>query len=354
MEILLLTANDPTDPTGGGQRTLNRQVANVARNGHEVSVFTYGRPAGEATVDGFPFYRTPDTFPKETVEEYVCNGSFDLILAQSGWADLALWVGGEYDVPVVLDAASTFDLTVDSGVAEGLEPDHVFVPSEFLESEAREAFDAPVTVTYPVIDFEYYAVEDQTRDRHTLVNPIDSKGGFLFKRLASRNPEKSFLAKMGWFLFRDDDGSWDPDMFEIIDETFPGETPVPDEPDFESTANVEFVREGDIRDIYRRTEVLLVPSQAPESFGRVVVEAMWNGIPVVASNQSGIPEACGDAGILVDDYQNVEAWERALSRLEDEATYERQVELGERRAKAYRENQPKMLDRFRRVLERTS
>lgn len=354
MKLLLLTANDPLDPTGGGQRTLKQQFTHFARHGHEVSVFTYGRPEGRTTVDGFSFYRTTETFPKDRIDTYVRNTEIDLILAQSGWADIALWVGDEHDVPCVLDAASTFDLTVNSGIADGLEPDHVFVPSEFLESEARNAFDCPITITKPVIDFEYYTVADQTRECRTLINPIDSKGGFVFEELAKRNPEKPFLAKMGWFLFRDDDLSWDDSMFEIIDSTFPGETPVPQEPNLDDVPNVEFVRNGDIRDIYRRTEVLLVPSQSPESFGRVVLEAMWNGIPVVASKQGGLPESCGGAGILVENYEDVAAWNHALERLEDPAVYERYVERGRRRAQAYRETQPEMLNRFRRVLEATA
>jgi glycosyltransferase involved in cell wall biosynthesis/GT2 family glycosyltransferase len=56
-------------------------------------------------------------------------------------------------------------------------------------------------------------------------------------------------------------------------------------------------------DFYRSIDVLVVPSlPAPgwqEQFGRVVVEAMAAGVPVVASRSGALPEVVRDAGVLV-------------------------------------------------------
>src|SRR5207247_10305000 len=46
-----------------------------------------------------------------------------------------------------------------------------------------------------------------------------------------------------------------------------------------------------IDDLLRRTRVLLVPSLWAEARSRIVVEAMARGVPVIASDIGGIPEA---------------------------------------------------------------
>lgn len=55
-----------------------------------------------------------------------------------------------------------------------------------------------------------------------------------------------------------------------------------------------------IRDIFSAADCLLYPSLY-EGFGLPVLEAMRCGCPVIASDCSSLPEAAGDAGILVED-----------------------------------------------------
>src|SRR3546814_9881685 len=43
----------------------------------------------------------------------------------------------------------------------------------------------------------------------------------------------------------------------------------------------------DMREVYRRTHTLLVPSQWEEAWGRVATEAQFSGIPVLASDRGG-------------------------------------------------------------------
>ena len=54
------------------------------------------------------------------------------------------------------------------------------------------------------------------------------------------------------------------------------------------------------RQFYASVSVMLVPSIIGEGFPRVALEAMTNGIPVVASRIGGLPEAVEDTGILLD------------------------------------------------------
>ncbi len=53
----------------------------------------------------------------------------------------------------------------------------------------------------------------------------------------------------------------------------------------------------DMRPVYGRARILLAPSLWWESSGRVLAEAMLNGIPALISNHGGMPEMIDDAGI---------------------------------------------------------
>lgn len=57
---------------------------------------------------------------------------------------------------------------------------------------------------------------------------------------------------------------------------------------------------ADMRPVYSRARVLLAPSLWWESAGRVVVEALLNGIPSIVTNRGGLPEMGGIAAVKVD------------------------------------------------------
>ena len=102
----------------------------------------------------------------------------------------------------------------------------------------------------------------------TLVNPCAVKGISIFLELADRLPEVRFAAVPTWGTTRADRAA------------------------LASRANVTLLDPVDnIDEILRRTRVLLVPSLWAEARSRIVTEAMLRGVPVMASDIGGIPEA---------------------------------------------------------------
>jgi glycosyltransferase involved in cell wall biosynthesis len=93
--------------------------------------------------------------------------------------------------------------------------------------------------------------------------------------------------------------------------------------------NVEiWEHQQDMRNVYAVTDILLVPSQFNETFGRVIVEAQINSIPVVAANVAGIPYTLGKGGILVEPIDKAQAYVDAVKLLRsDESFYLKKSEL---------------------------
>jgi len=142
-------------------------------------------------------------------------------------------------------------------------------------------------------------------DSITLVNANVNKGVHQFIEIAKRMPSRKFLAVRPYY----------------------GELWVPP-----STPNIEWIPfDNDIRTILKRTRILLLPSKY-ESFGRIAVEAMYNGIPVIYSKPStikstnsvgtteGVEEWIVPAGIPC--MRDVpEEWMAAIESLDDPDTY---------------------------------
>lgn len=83
--------------------------------------------------------------------------------------------------------------------------------------------------------------------------------------------------------------------------------------------NVTLVpRTTDMAAIYARARILLVPSQWEEAFSRVVVEAQFSGIPALANQIGGLPEAVGNGGLLLPADAPPRHWAAALRRIWDD------------------------------------
>lgn len=87
---------------------------------------------------------------------------------------------------------------------------------------------------------------------------------------------------------------------------FIGDGPLADSVKEESKKrnNVIFIGKVENKDLpvyYNAADLLCIPSKYEEGFGRVILEAVSCGLPVVGTNKGGVPEAVNDeVGILVE------------------------------------------------------
>ncbi len=101
-----------------------------------------------------------------------------------------------------------------------------------------------------------------------------------------------------------------------------------------------FCPPDEVAEVYRSFDVLVVPSlDTPswvEQFGRVAVEAMACGVPVIASNSGALPDVVGAAGLLVTP-GSVDAWVDAMNAVAaDPARREKMRDDGIAHAGQYR------------------
>ncbi len=146
-----------------------------------------------------------------------------------------------------------------------LEKTTVLTSSKFLVSKLMKDTGVNAKVMPSLFNPGKIISDGYPRDYITLINHHPIKGRAIFDSIAKKMPHEKFLIVENWT---------DTPLY----------TP--------SSENIKFEKfSQDVREIYKKTKILLVPSLIEESFGRVVIEAMLNGIPVIAHNIGGIPEA---------------------------------------------------------------
>lgn len=97
-----------------------------------------------------------------------------------------------------------------------------------------------------------------------------------------------------------------------------------------------FISPSRLHTLYKTHHILLCPSQKHEAFGLVNIEAMYHGLPVVASHIGGIPEALGDqGGTLIREYSSTSAFVSAIRQLRDPEKYEKARENAKHQADSF-------------------
>lgn len=97
---------------------------------------------------------------------------------------------------------------------------------------------------------------------------------------------------------------------------------------------LDHVTDQRLADLYRRAAIFAFPS-LDEGFGIPLLEAMANGVPVITSNRSAMPEVCGGAGLLVNPEDQEELTHALCSLAGDEQLRETLALRGRARAREF-------------------
>jgi Glycosyltransferase len=310
----------PPQHNAGAEWALHTFFRAVVNRGHSVNVCLTAQPGEEYMLDGVkvhPFRHKSDP------SVYAQQG--DVLVTHLENTPRTTALGRILQKPVVHVLHNTFEpskkwITPDLGLA-------VF-NSEWMKADYEKWWtrhDHPkvpsVVVNPPVIAEDYATISGE---RLTLINMTEPKGADTFWALAQRMPDVKFLGVIGGYGEQMILKNPPPNV--LIQDHTPGH---------------------DMKKVYGQTKVLLMPSSY-ESWGRVGVEAMASGIPVIAHPTPGLTESLGSAGIFVD-RDNIAIWEYRIRELLDGRKYRKFSREAKTRSK---ELDPKpQLDKFVGALE---
>jgi glycosyltransferase involved in cell wall biosynthesis len=243
---------------------------------------------------GYPVWRTWDPVP--AVAAVAAAFKPEVVIVQGG-ADFNALVRAclPLNVPLVcyLHTEDRLPLPDDLRASRAL---HFVVNSAFTKSiHPEKTIDA---IFRPLMARADYAVESN-RSSALFVNPAPHKGLGVVMALAASRPDVPFLFVANRHTLER----------QVID--------------LSHHPNVRMIGPfADMRQAYRRAKLVLAPSQWIETWGRVVSEAQFSGIPALASGNGGLPEAVGPGGICVNAAAPAEDWLAAFSALwDDDARY---------------------------------
>lgn len=172
----------------------------------------------------------------------------------------------------------------------------VLANSPVAAQACREQYGYLPEYIYSLVDFGQYQVQDGNPEYVTFINPREKKGLFLFCDIVRLLPDIPFLTVRGW------GGGYSEEEEQAL--AF-----------LRSASNVRLMPAvQDIRPVYARTKILIAPSKWVETFGRVIVEAQLNGIPVVASDRGNLPATTGKGGVILP-YGTPEVWANSIRKL---------------------------------------
>jgi len=202
-----------------------------------------------------------------------------VITSQEDVFSLSAATAGRSQIPFIFHIFSSIDflyqkpyLLYHKELRANLKLARVLARDEYIHKHLKQRYGIHADILPPIIDYKKIHITTHKPYFITCTDFALHKGAVLFSSVARKLPDLPFLLIDYRGLFRP--VSW--------------------------LSHVTVVsRQSEMNKIYKRTKVLFVPTLWPQSSQRSILEAMSNGIPVVATKLPGITELIGDSGFLV-------------------------------------------------------
>lgn len=160
-------------------------------------------------------------------------------------------------------------------------------------------------VVRPLIKRENYATVSD-RSAVVFINPAPHKGLEVVLGLAAGRPDVTFI---------------------FVVNRSSGIATLQEKVDLTRYPNIQLLGPlSDMRQAYSKARLILAPSQWVETWGRIATEAHFSGIPVLASDRGGLPEAVGPGGVCIAAEADGSTWLAAFAKIwDDPVLYEELV-----------------------------
>lgn len=311
---LLFFAKTYGSRVGGAEIILKTFLKLLTDDGHFCTLIAQNKENKREAIDiskRFKIIRIPQSRLLSETFNQISEFQPDFIAAQQEWGRQIIRETRKHIIPKMYTIFWPEFSEVGSDELLKLYPvDLVVTLSKFIQNKLSRMLKINSILSYPLVDFDKYIIKNNSKEYITMVNYCDVKGKETFKRISRLIPNEKFLAVRGW----------------------------------EPISKSKIIKDGnitiagpfeDMRKVYSKTRLLLIPSICEEIFGRVALEAAINEIPVIASNVGGLGEAIGKGGALIDDYQNERVWVKEIKKFNNQKYYQKISLLAVQRAKKY-------------------
>lgn len=233
-------------------------------------------------------------------------------------SDSAMRLGAQFGIPTIVNVCK---VPVGPKYLRTHPPTKVLAVSAFVQEYLRTTHGVHSTVVNPIVEYDAPPLSPAPRYL-TIFNPVKPKGGLLFRTLAERLPRHEFAWVPGWDILRGADGGFNVTICAAIsrsiDIAFTGGTPEEVSFDLPNIQRLDPIFPP--HPLFQKTRILLVPSQWNEAFGRVAVEGMLFGVPVLGSAVGGLADLVRNGGTCLPK-NDVKAWEDEIRKLDDPGCY---------------------------------